>query len=104
MEWASGPGNYSSTFYNHQYPEYDLPVILGPPQCPGYGDCSDGRPVFSGPAWCPSTSDGGCVNRASAAEAYYVFYTEFFEVNFTVPVYLTNVIVVENFGSDRITR
>lgn len=45
--------------------------------------------VSAAGAWCPAKKDGNCINRASADEAYYIFYTEFFEVNFTTPLYLT---------------
>eukprot|EP00667_Euglena_gracilis_P001312 EG_transcript_1312 len=99
FEWASGFANYSSQLYpGDPYNEfYGIWRLLGPPDClNGYEDCYA--------AWSPETEHGGCVNRATPDEALYTFYTEFFEVKFATPVYLTNVIVVENFGGDRIAR
>eukprot|EP00668_Euglena_longa_P006367 GGOE01007584.1.p1 GENE.GGOE01007584.1~~GGOE01007584.1.p1 ORF type:complete len:1002 (-),score=298.94 GGOE01007584.1:1284-4289(-) len=94
LQWASGYGHFSSP--NDETAHYGIANLLGPPNCPEYGDCPD--------AWCPATLTGDCVNRAEGSEALATFYTEFIEVKFVTPMYLTAFILWENNGGDCVTR
>eukprot|EP00668_Euglena_longa_P046657 GGOE01062351.1.p1 GENE.GGOE01062351.1~~GGOE01062351.1.p1 ORF type:complete len:871 (+),score=267.20 GGOE01062351.1:436-3048(+) len=97
LQWASNFGNFSSMYAGDPYrDDYSISRLLGPPQCKQYGDCVQ--------AWCPATLNGGCINRADPSEALATFYTEFFEVAFASPMYVNDVILVENYGGDRVSR
>lgn len=51
-----------------------LALLIPPPAC----------------AWLPSTWNADCANRASSAEAFFTFYTEFIEAKFASPMYLSD--------------
>eukprot|EP00667_Euglena_gracilis_P000278 EG_transcript_278 len=96
VQWASGYGNWSSSYALAPDLPYGIANVVGRPTVTRFGDSTN--------AWCPATIDGGCVNRAPPSEAFNTFYTEFVEARFATPMYLTDVIVVENNGGDRTSR
>eukprot|EP00667_Euglena_gracilis_P001271 EG_transcript_1271 len=96
VQWASGYGNWSSMYATLPSDGYGIGQIVGTPTTTEYGD--------SYRSWCPSTIDGGCVNRASRTDDPTVFFTEFFEATFTTPMYLSGVVLVQNYGGDRVSR
>ena len=92
VQWASGWANFSSQFARKPTDDYGISQIVGAPESSVFGDSRD--------AWCPLTIDGGCDNDAQSDDH---FYTEFFEAVFDTPMYLSRLVVHENYGPGWIT-
>eukprot|EP00667_Euglena_gracilis_P000359 EG_transcript_360 len=96
VQWATGFGNWSTMYAPTPFEPYGIGQIIGTPTTTEYGDSYN--------SWCPSTPDGGCVNRAGFSDGLSVFYTEFIEATYATPMYLSEVVLVQNYGGDRVSR
>jgi class 3 adenylate cyclase len=96
LQWASNFSGYSTAYGANPMDSYGIGQIIGEPQTQFFGD--------SRFAWSPLTINGNCQNRATPEEADSHFYTEYMEVVFKTPMYLTDVVIRENYGSGRAVR